>query len=140
MRRDYGVFHVALKLLLRRGNKFLFLKSPSGKWDLPGGRIDNVEYRVPIAKALAREIREELGRIKYKLGKPLFQYKRLVEARNFYVFLTVYDAEYLAGVISLSLEHKSFHWIEPQAIILKQKDFLGREEYAAFKKYFADFK
>jgi len=135
MKRDYGVFHVALKLLLWKGGKFLFLKSPNGKWDLPGGRIDNVEYRAPLTRVLAREVREELGGVKYQLGKSVFQYKRLTASKENYVFLTVFEARYLSGQIKLSQEHKSFHWVDPKNLTLKQKDFLDAEEYRAFKKH-----
>ena len=65
MKRDYGIFHVGLKVLLKKENTYLFLKTEPGYFDLPGGRIDNVEYRTPLMNVLAREIREELGDIAY---------------------------------------------------------------------------
>jgi len=34
MKREYGVYHVAFKILLRKGDKILFLKDENGKyWD-----------------------------------------------------------------------------------------------------------
>ena len=74
MKRDYGVFQVGLKILLRKGSKILFLRMADGKYlDIPGGRIDNVEYRVPLEKIIAREIREELGpRVRYALASRSF--------------------------------------------------------------------
>lgn len=135
MKRDYGIFHVALKLLLRRGSTFLFLKAPNGQWDLPGGRIDNVEYRTPLKKVLAREIREELGPVKYKLRKALFQYRR-IRKRRVPVFLVVYEAVYLSGEIKLSPEHQSYHWINPKRVVFRGKDFCCEEEYRAFQDYF----
>lgn len=58
MKRDYGIFHVGLKILLRKGDKVLFLRdnNPSRNWDVPGGRIDNVEYRTPLEKIITQEV------------------------------------------------------------------------------------
>ncbi len=142
MKRDYGIFQVALKVLLRQGDKVLLLRmNDDDKWlDLPGGRIDDVEYRVPLEKIIAREVREELGpEVKYVLGKPLFHFRRErhnKDANAPFVFLVVYDAEWTAGEIKLSFEHSSYEWIDPKTYILKRLDFGQDEEYRAFKKYF----
>ena len=63
MKRDYANYQVALKVLLRRGDEVLFLRitDPLMCFDLPGGRIDNVETKTPLARILAREVREELA-------------------------------------------------------------------------------
>jgi len=99
MRPVIEVYHVALKILLRKGNKFLFLRESLRKrWDLPGGRIDRNEGKTPFEKIIEREVQEEL-----------------------------------------SSEHTSYHWIEPGKIRLKEKDFLSKEEYLAFKNYFRTF-
>lgn len=140
-KRDYGVFHVALKILLRKKGKFLFLRSASGKhWDLPGGRIDNVEYDTPLAQVLRREVREELAGVKYKLGKAALQYRRFFEPRGIYIFITVFEADYLGGRIKLSDEHSSYAWIEPNRFKLNPKEFFSKEEYLAFRRYFEDTK
>ncbi|MCH8741977.1 NUDIX domain-containing protein [Patescibacteria group bacterium] len=138
MKRDYGIYQVALKLLLRKGNEILFLKCvPSGNWDLPGGRIDNVESKVPLKKILAREVREELGRkVKYRLGSPAFQFRRKAKMKGVYNFLTVYEAEYLGGDIELSHEHSSYEWINPKTYKFKKKDFFNKEEFQAHIDYF----
>ncbi|KKT74269.1 hypothetical protein A2Z63_00110 [Candidatus Giovannonibacteria bacterium RIFCSPLOWO2_02_44_8] len=141
MKRDYANYQVALKLFLKRGNKILFLKLPeSGLWDLPGGRIDNVETHTPLRKILAREIREELGvKVKYELGKPLFQFRRKALSRKTYNLLTVYEGRYLSGEIKLSSEHASYEWINPKAYKFKEKDFMSKEEYLAFIEYFSKY-
>jgi 8-oxo-dGTP pyrophosphatase MutT (NUDIX family) len=142
MKRDYAMYQVALKLLLKRGNLILFLKTADdGMEDLPGGRIDNVESKVPLEKILAREVREELGpHVKYKLGKPLFQFRRLIPSRNLYNFLTVYEGTYVSGKIKLSPEHSGYEWINPKTYRLQRKNFFNnQEEYNAFKKYFGNY-
>lgn len=144
MKRDYGIFQVGLKVLLRKGSKVLLLRmNDDDRWlDLPGGRIDNVEYRAPLEKIIAREVREELGpKLKYVLGKPLFCFRRLRRGKNLnpaYVFLVVYDAEWIAGDINLSFEHSSYEWVDAKKFRLKRSDFGQEEEYGAFKKYFVE--
>lgn len=138
MKRDYANYHVGLKVLLKKGNKVLFLTdAPMQKLDLPGGRIDNVEHEVPLSKIIAREVREELGKtVKYKLGLLLFQYRRHVVSRNLHIFITVYDATFLSGTIKLSPEHSDYRWVDPKKFKITSKDFFHKEEYRAFKKYF----
>ena len=138
IKRDYATYQVALKLLLRKGNEVLFLRDvPSGYWDLPGGRIDNVESKVPLDKILMREIREELGeKVKYKLGCPIFQFRRETKTHNIYNFLTVYEGKYIKGNIKISFEHSSYKWVNPKNYKFKEKDFFNKEEYLAVLGYF----
>ena len=144
MKRDYATYQVALKALLRRGDGkavFLRLADAPRYLDLPGGRIDNVETKTPLAAILAREIREELGaRVRYRLGAPLFQFRRLVSSRNIYNFLTVYDAEFLGGDITLSFEHSAYEWLDPRTYAWKKSQFLSSEEYTAFSAFFTQVK
>lgn len=137
-KRTYATYHVGLKILLRRGEEFLFLIDAVGKhFDFPGGRIDNVEHDIPLEEVIAREVGEELGEeIKYKLGKPVFQFRRHFESKGLHIFLTVYEAEYLSGNIKLSAEHSNFQWIDPHKNDLKEEQFFCKEEYLAFKNYF----
>lgn len=138
MKRDYGIFHIAFKILLRKGDKFLFLKTANKKyWDWPGGRADNVEYKTPIKKILEREVKEELGnKVKYKVGNIAFQHRRYFKPRKIYILTTIYETKYLSGEIKLSSEHSSYKWINPKSYKFKEKEFICREEYLAFKEYF----
>lgn len=137
--RSIGLYHVGLKVLLHKNNKILFLKETiANRWDLPGGRIDADEGERPLEQIIDRELREELGSdVRYKLGRILFQYRRFVGERRIPVFLTVYGARYLSGKIALSQEHSSQHWVDPKKFEWEASDFLSREEYGAFKKYFS---
>jgi len=134
-KRTYANYQVSLKILLRKGSEFLFLTDTFGdRFDLPGGRIDNVEHDIPLTEIIARETTEELGKdVIYKLGKPIFQFRRHFDDEGLYIFLVVYEAEYISGDIRLSAEHLNFRWVNPTNIGLKEKDFFSREEYLAFK-------
>ena len=142
MKRDFGVFQVGLKLVLRKGDKILFLRDNDEKksWDWPGGRIDDVEYGATDEKIIAREVREELGSaVKYTLGKPAFTLKRwtMRGGKKTCIFCIFYEAEFRSGIIKLSSEHSSYEWIDPKTFKIKRADFAHKEEYPAFKKYFA---
>lgn len=138
MQRDYAHYHVGLKILLKKDDKILFLKSSTRKlFDLPGGRIDDIEYNTPLEEILDREIKEELGEdVKYKLGQPVFQFRRFFPRKNWKIFLTVYEAEYVSGKIQISDEHSEYLWINPKEYEFKESEFMSQEEYLAFKKYF----
>ena len=136
---EYANYHVGQKLLLRKGDEVLFLKIPGHDvLDLPGGRIDDNENDKNLQSILEREIREELGvDVQYKLGPILFQYRRFVPQKNFKVFITVHEAEYMGGNITLSDEHESYQWANPKERGFTENDFFSAEEYTAFKKYFS---
>lgn len=134
---SYANYHVGLKVLIKKSDKFLFLiDTDKQALDLPGGRIDETESGVSISEVIAREVEEELGKnLKYRLGEPIIQYRRhLKSGAN--VFITIYSAKYLSGKIKLSHEHSDFQWICPKKFDFKLEDFGYEEEFLAFKKYF----
>jgi hypothetical protein len=138
MKKMHGVYWVAFKLLLEKDRKFLFLRtSQRGILDLPGGRADIDEGKVPIKKILEREIKEELGQnLEYKLSGPVLQYRRYSVKYKMYVLITAYKADYISGPIRLSQEHRSYEWIDPETYKFEEKNFSSREACQAFKEYF----
>lgn len=56
---------VSIKGLLCRDDKVLFLKSLTGRWELPGGRMD---FGETAKEAFKREMQEELGFKEVSLG------------------------------------------------------------------------
>ena len=133
---NFGVFFVALKIMLWNRGRILILRDTRGL-DFPGGRIDNTEYETPLERIIAREIREELGAVRYTLGKPAFQYRRYHDQRRMNVFVTVFEATYRSGSITLSDEHISYEWLRPKDVRITPASFSTRDEYRAFKKYLA---
>ena len=134
---NHGFYQIGLKALVRHEDEFLFLKSPlNSAYDFPGGRIQKKEADTPLKNILAREMREELGpSFKFSIKDPIFQFRRFFKHANLRVFITVYEAEYLSGSITLSKEHTAYQWINPLENSFEQKDFLTLEEYRAFKAY-----
>ncbi|MEI7580823.1 MAG: NUDIX hydrolase [bacterium] len=133
-----ATYQVGLKVLLKKGNEFLFLIERDGKsLDLPGGRIDDTEHTVTLSAIMQREVCEELGsEVRYTLGKPLFQFRRHIKAKGLHVFLTVYAAEFLSGEIVISDEHTGYQWIQARDVEWNEESFVSREEFQAFKEYF----
>lgn len=139
MHRDFARCFVSLRLLLKRGRHYLFLRlAESNCWDLPGGRINRGEEHMPLEKIIVREIREELGpAVRYRLGPPLFQFRRYSAQRHTYNFSTVYAATYRGGAIRLSNEHSRFIWLDPRTCPFRREDFFNAEEYRAFLRHFS---
>jgi 8-oxo-dGTP diphosphatase len=136
--KNVALYNVGLKILLKKNNEFLFLTYRANKHiDLPGGRIDEDERDMPLEKIIEREVREELGPdLKYKLGKPLLQFRRYWKDKDMYIFIIIYEADYISGEIELSSEHSKYEWIAPKNFYFPRANFSSNEEYLAFKNYF----
>jgi 8-oxo-dGTP diphosphatase len=90
------------KILIGRRQKDDPLK---GKWEFPGGKIEDGETP---AEALKREIREELD-IEAEIGAFLYSTQHIYE--HITVELFFYKVEYLSGEIKLR-EYYDIRWVE----------------------------
>lgn len=109
------VFGLAVRALITdKDGKVLILKRSAdsktnpGKWELPGGKVDQGE---PFDKALVREVLEETG-LTISLGNVIGasqQNLSLVRA----VHLIMY-AEIVEGELTLSSEHEGYAWEFPE--------------------------
>lgn len=114
------VYFVAVKALLRDGNKILLTHDIWDQWDLPGGRIKKGEFKKPLESILERKIREELGdSVKYKIGEPktFFRVERIEYLKTggemiVRIFGIGYEVEYLGGEIKLGDHHDSMEWLD----------------------------
>lgn len=83
--------------------------SLKGKWEFPGGKIENGESD---EDALIREIKEELGidiKVKELIDENYHEYK------DSNVNLKVYKCNYVSGEIH-DVEHQSLKWVESKSI------------------------
>src|SRR3989344_2218287 len=135
---DFATFLVSVKVLLRdKHNNVLLLRNNRNEIDLPGGRIEEGEEKLAIAKIVEREIKEEVGKeVRYSLGRPLFQFKIYSKKKKMFSLNTIYSARYYAGRVHLSSEHKSYQWLPFDAVTFRRSDFRDKEKYDAFSKYF----
>lgn len=115
---DKDLYFVAVKLLIRDGNKLLITHDIYGDWDLPGGRIKKDEFNSSLESVIKRKMQEELGKgFKYNIGKPnvFFRVERKENKLNnekVRIFAIGYDAEYLGGAISLGDHHDKYEWVD----------------------------
>lgn len=97
---------VSAKAIVLRGRDVLLLRKPSGKWDLPGGKIESGET---VYQGLLREVREEAG-----LDVSVSEYIGAIDRSQrqpsdpkgpLYTFLCNVDANLKAKSLRLSKEH-----------------------------------
>jgi 8-oxo-dGTP pyrophosphatase MutT (NUDIX family) len=114
------VSYIGTKAIIRKDGKILITQEPlnfvgGGKWELPGGKLDEKEAYGPLEDALMREIKEELGAtFRVNVG-PLFGVIRRPwnkpGASADMVFLATYLCDHVQGEIVLSDENHAFKWI-----------------------------
>lgn len=115
MEKDF--YFIALKVLLRDGDKLLITHDIFGDWDIPGGRIRTSEFETPVTDIIKRKITEELGQsVRYELGEPVvtfrverFEHNLQTQVR---IFAVGYEATYLGGDIQLGDHHDEMKWVD----------------------------
>src|SRR5687768_16841683 len=113
MSKEIQKFHVGIKAFVLNGQEELLLlrESSTGLWELPGGRIDVGEERVPQEQVLRRELAEELGPdVRVKVGPLGLTWVRERKPGDF-VFLVGRLCRFESGVPTLSDEHDAWAWV-----------------------------
>ncbi|MFA5188942.1 MAG: NUDIX domain-containing protein [Patescibacteria group bacterium] len=152
MKPEKDFYQISLKLIMKNNKgQILGLKGVKGGryenyYDLPGGRIDTNEFLMPFAKIIAREVKEEIGNVKYKLNlKPVALGRHLSSStkviinnkkRIVRVFYLCFEAKYLAGKIKISFEHEGFAWLNLNKVNLKK--YFKSANLDALKMYFTE--
>lgn len=114
-------YQVSLKAILKNSLwKTLILKTPPnssffGKYDFPGGRIDDDEFDVPYLDILAREIKEEIWDIRVEMiNKVVAVGRHQHKWKN--IFYIVYEWMVLDENINISFEHSWFEFVELETL------------------------
>lgn len=121
--KKHSMFFISLKVILKNEKgEILLLKegintTMYGFYDLPGGRITADEINDSFDKAIAREIREELGEIQYELNpRPIsygvHSFLILETNKEEHAFWLCFEAKYISGEINISKEHTGYIWQE----------------------------
>jgi 8-oxo-dGTP pyrophosphatase MutT (NUDIX family) len=138
---DKDLYFVAVKLLIRDGDKLLITHDIFGAWDLPGGRIKKEEFKASLPSVIHRKMTEELGEeFKYKFNEPsvFFRVEREehgLDNQKVRIFAVGYDAVYDGGKILLGDHHDKYEWVNINAF--KPEDYFvdgwleGIQEYLA---------
>ena len=98
------LFHVGQKAFIDREGEVLIVFRPDGRFDFPGGRINDGES--DIIEALKREVREETT-LDVEVCQPFATWLGLGDT----TYLVGYRCRYLSGEIVLSEEHTAFRWV-----------------------------
>lgn len=123
---DKDLYFVAVKLfILDKYNRLLITKDKFGDWDIPGGRLRDVDFKVELKNVIARKMTEELGsEFKYELGKPVvfmrhereeFLSDGKKELRR--IFAIGYEAKYINGEIKLGVNHEKYEWVALKSFV-----------------------
>lgn len=126
-------YFVAVKVFLEddKGNLFIF-KDRFGDWDIPGGRLREDDFSVPLEEVAERKLREELGsEMRYELGEPavFMRHERdeVLQAgkrEKRRIFAVGYRAKYFGGGITLGNNHTESKWV-PLATFRPEEYFTG---------------
>jgi 8-oxo-dGTP pyrophosphatase MutT (NUDIX family) len=132
------LYFVAVKVFLEKAGKFLIFKDGFDQWDLPGGRIKKDEFDTPLEQILARKISEELGDIKYTLGKPVvfMRHERVEEAPGnptVRIFAVGYQAILGEGEVKMPSHHTEMLWVDPNNF--KPEDYFTDGWLKGVKEY-----
>lgn len=129
-------FEVGVKAFIvnSRDEILLLRETSSGQWELPGGRVDVGEERVPLEQVLRRELGEELGpEFQAEIGGVALTWTRERKQGDF-VFFVGRVCRYKSGAPALSDEHDAWAWAsESESAAL---DFVPtyREALAEFRR------
>ena len=106
---------VSAKAIFVSGGRVLIV-SDNGKWDFPGGGIEDDE-RLP--DALRREALEELGWAYFAIGDSVYVDEWFIATRDLHVVGVFYRCD-ISGQPEpkqLSEEHTEFAWISPEELV-----------------------
>ena len=131
---NHALYQVSLKAIIKNeGGEILILQALDSAsyaefWDLPGGRIHDLEFYTPLLDTLRREIEEEVGKIEIEVNpRPVSLGRHLIEAkytldklRDIPVIYIFFEAKYNSGEIILSSEHKEFKWLDPVSAVASE--------------------
>lgn len=110
---------VALKAFIVRDGKVLILResgsyvdsTQTGKYDVPGGRLQPGEN---FAEGLRREVKEETG-LDVAFGQPFHmgEWRPTVRGEQWHIVATFVRCESLTGDVVLGTDHDAYEWVEP---------------------------
>lgn len=107
-----GVVHYKSKILLLRESSLYEDGSKKGKWDVPGGRIEEEET---LEEGLLREVTEECG-LRVTKGRLLGAYDGfpVIKGEQCHVVRLYFLCESDSDQVVLSEDHDAYAWVEKE--------------------------
>ena len=127
-------------VIMTSDNKVLLLKRPNdGRWDLPGGGVDDGEN---LAEAIVREVQEETG-LSIDNAHPVYTYLRSVSGKSeklIQFVLSRISVKASSLDVIISDEHESYAFFDPmelsgQEIMPSYREALQRARDAHDKNF-----
>ena len=120
MEADKIRLFAATKAFIVHDGKILILKESSryqdgsntGKYDVPGGRVEPGQR---FDESLLREIMEETG-LKVSIGRPFFvnEWRPVVKGEKWQIIGTFFECLAGSDKVKLSEDHDNYLWIKPE--------------------------
>ncbi|AKM78374.1 MAG: hypothetical protein UY31_C0020G0001 [Candidatus Wolfebacteria bacterium GW2011_GWE1_48_7] len=114
------LYFVAVKVFLQdQEGRLLITKDRFDAWDIPGGRLREMDFVTPLEAVIERKMLEELGEsVRYDLGDPVIfmrhERDELLpsgEREKRRIFAVGYRATYRGGEIVLGGNHEQYEWV-----------------------------
>lgn len=110
---EHQLFKITQNIIIKnQDDKVLILKHNTGKWLLPGGKINKGENSID---GLKRELREEIGTDQFEIEK-IVDMNTWEENNQGYCIITFLGSAPQLDKIILSEEHIDFAWIDIKEI------------------------
>lgn len=110
---EHQLFKITQNIIIKnQDDKVLILKHNTGKWLLPGGKINKGENSI---SGLTRELKEEIGTDQFKIEK-IVDMDTWEENNQGYCIITFLGSAPQLNKIILSEEHIDFAWIDIKEI------------------------
>ena len=111
----------SVKAFIEKKGKILILResqnykggSHHGRFVMPGGKVFEGEH---FLDALSREIREECGNIKVKIGRTFHtdEWRAKIKGKPSHIVGTYFQCDYKGGGLRLSPDFSEYEWIDPR--------------------------
>jgi len=113
---------VATKAIIVHEGKILLLRESgsyddgtnTGRFDVPGGRLNPGEY---FLDALKREVKEETG-LDVEVGRPVAvnEWRPVVRGEQWQIVGTFFECHASTAEVTLSEDHDAYEWVDPSRI------------------------
>ncbi len=147
MSDNKDTYFVAVKVFIQNNKGDLLITKDifNDKWDIPGGRLREIDFDTDLKDVVKRKMQEELGdSFKYELGEvvlfmrherdELLPYGEKDKRR---IFAIGYKGNYIGGDIKLGKHHEKYEWVDLKTFV--PEDYFEGGWLKGVKEFQSDF-